>query len=304
MTPNNIQQNINLALFTTFRIGGPAKFFISVSAKEELSEAIAWAKAEAVPYFILGGGSNLLVSDSGFDGLIIKINNQDIKQDGNFLLAGAGARLSDLVAMSESACLSGLEWATGIPGSVGGAIRGNAGAYGQEIKDSLRSVEIFDADLEQFVVLPAQDIDFDYRHSDFKNHPEKIIWNALFELKPDDSDKIISVVKDILDKRLRLPRHPSAGCVFKNISLDSDLLKKLPIVSEMRVKKIPCAILIEALDLKGQQIGDALVSQEHANFIVNTNQATAEDVKALIKLIKEKVLSEYDLVLEEEIQYL
>jgi UDP-N-acetylmuramate dehydrogenase len=300
----NIQKNINLSQYTTFKIGGPAKFFISVSAKEELSEAIAWAKAEAVPYFILGGGSNLLVSDSGFDGLIIKINNQDIEQDGNFLLAGAGARLSDLVAMSESACLTGLEWATGIPGSVGGAIRGNAGAYGQEIKNSLKSVEIFDTSSEQFVVLPIQDINFDYRHSDFKNHPEKIIWSANFELKLDDSDKIISVIKDILDKRLRLPRHPSAGCVFKNISFDSDLLKKVSIVSEMKGNKIPCAILIETLGLKGQQIGDALISQEHANFIVNTNQATAEDVKALIELIKQKVLSEYDLVLEEEIQYL
>ncbi len=305
MIKDKIKNNIILAPYTTFKIGGPAKYFVEVKTKEELQEAIAYSQAENLAWFILGGGSNLLVSDQGFDGLVIKLKNEDLIDKGEQLIAGAGARLSDLVALSEIKGLSGLEWASGIPGSVGGAVRGNAGAYGQATGEALLEVEFFDTSDQQFKTLPASQLNFAYRHSLFKQDPSKIIWQAVFALKPGDQELISQSMAKILAERLaKQPQLPSAGCVFKNLTAADQLVEVLAASEKIKGGKLACALVVDNLGFKGQQNGGAEVSQEHANFIVNRQAATAKEVKALIDKIKQAAEAKYQIKLEEEIQYL
>lgn len=300
---DKMQRDVLLAPHTTFKIGGPAKFFVSVQTKEELAEVFAWLKAHNEPYFILGGGSNILVNDQGFDGLVIKIANEDLVRQDQELIAGAGARLSDLVALSETEGLSGLEWAAGIPGSVGGAVRGNAGAFGSATAETLTAVEFFDTTDESFKILPTDSLEFAYRSSLFKDNASKIIWQATFALQPGDRATIGQKMKAIVDVRLaKQPRYPSAGCVFKNLWATDQLASDLAAQDSIKGDKLACGLVVEKLGLKGQQIGGAKVSEEHANFIVNYNQATAADVLALIALIKQAAADKYNLDIEEEIQ--
>jgi len=305
MIEDKIKSNVALAPLTTFKIGGPAEFFVLVDNEAELKEALAWAKAKGKPYFILGGGSNLLVSDQGFTGLIIKLNNQEINFQNGSLLADAGARLSDLVAMSEVKALSGLEWAAGIPGSVGGAIRGNAGAFGLAMENSVSEVKFFDVEENNFKTWPADKLNFTYRHSLFKQDQTKIIWQASFSLTAGDQTEISQKIADIIDQRLkRQPNLPSAGCVFKNLSASKDSLKNFDPKDQIKGNKVACGLVVESLGLKGSKFGQAKISEEHANFIVNCGQATAKDVRGLIEQVRHEAEAKYDLKLEEEIQYL
>ncbi len=305
MIEDNIKPNINLADYTTFKIGGPAKFFIKAQTKDELGQALAWAKAKNLNYFILGGGSNLLVSDKGFDGLVIKLTNEEIEQSGNELVAGAGARLGEAVAWAAEAGLSGLEWAAGIPGSVGGAVRGNAGAYGGEISQTLKAVEFFDAATGQFTTLPTAELAYSYRSSLFKQDTSKIIWQATFALQPGDKEAVSAKVNALIAERLaRQPHEPSAGCVFKNLMASDDLVAKLSAAGKVKGNKLACGLVVESLGLKGKSVGGAKVSDEHANFVVNYAQASAQDVKTLVELIKQEAKARFNLELEEEIQYL
>lgn len=302
---DKIKTNVPLAPFTTFRIGGNAKFFVLVDDKDELKEALAFAAKNQVPYFILGGGSNLLISDNGFAGLVIKMNYQDIAIEGDILTSGAGAKLSEIVAWSADAGLGGLAWARGIPGTIGGAVRGNAGAFGQATGDNVLTVEYFDTETGEFKTLSKQDCAFTYRHSLFKSEGSKIVWQVKLQLTPGDKTQILEAMEEILDKRLPgQPKEPSAGCVFKNLSISEGLNAKLGIADNMPSGKLACGAVIEKLNLKGRQIGGAKISELHANFIVNTGEAKADDVMALINLIKQEARDKYNLVLEEEIQYL
>lgn len=301
--PEKIKQNINLSDYTTFKIGGPAKFFVSVNKKEELIEIFEWIEETGEKYFILGGGSNILVNDAGYDGLVIKLDNADLSRQDDVLMAEAGARLSDLVAMSEMEGLSGLEWAAGIPGSVGGAVRGNAGAFGSETAVNLQSVEFFDLVSRQFIVWPKEKLGFQYRSSVFKTDNTKIIWRANFVLRPGDPATIGQTMSDIVALRLtKQPQYPSAGCVFKNLSADQNMIKILAAQDSVRGGKLACGLVVEKLGLKGRCSGGAMVSEDHANFIINRDRAKATDVLALIALIKKEAQDKYHLDVEEEIQ--
>ena len=305
MILDKIKNNVNLAPYTTFQIGGPAKFFVLVDSKEELQEAINFAKTNNEPYFILGGGSNLLISDNGFAGLVIKINNQDISIEEDVLTTGAGAKLSEVVAWSANAGLSGLEWATGIPGTIGGAVRGNAGAFGGETSANVLTVECFDTKTGEFKILDKDECAFFYRTSIFKIDTDKIVWQIKLQLAHGEADKILAQMEEILTKRLsRQPKEPSAGCVFKNLLSAEELADKLAISDRIRGGKLACGLIVEKLNLKGQQIGGAKISDIHANFIVNANEAKAGDVQALINLVKQEAKDKYNLSLEEEVQYL
>jgi UDP-N-acetylmuramate dehydrogenase len=305
MINDKIKQNVILAPFTTFQIGGSAKFFVMVENKEELQEALAFAQDKGIPYFILGGGSNLLISDQGFPGLVIKINYQDIAIEGETLTAGAGAKLSETVAWAADAGLSGLEWACGIPGTIGGAVRGNAGAFGSDISASVMTVEYFDIATAEFTVLTKADCAFAYRTSLFKQATGKIIWQIKLQLIRGEAGHILTTMEEILAKRISgQPKEPSAGCVFKNLLSAQDLAEKLAISDKMRGGKLACGLIVEKLNLKGRQIGGAKISEAHANFIVNAGDAKAKDVRALINLIKQEAKDKYGLILEEEIQYL
>jgi UDP-N-acetylmuramate dehydrogenase len=305
MIEDKITKEVKLAPFTTWQIGGNAKFFVLVDNKEELQEALIFAETNQVPYFILGGGSNLLINDDGFTGLVIKINYQDIKIEGEIVTAGAGAKLSEVLAWSADGGLSGLEWATGIPGTIGGAVRGNAGAFGGELANNLLAIEYFDTVTKEFKTLSKDGCGFSYRASIFKADTNKIIWQVKLQLTPSEVDKILATMEDILTKRLTgQPKEPSAGCVFKNLLSAEDLADKLSLTGNIKGGKLGCGLVIDKLALRGKEMGGAKISELHANFIVNANNAKASDVLALINLVKQEAKDKYNLVLEEEIQYL
>lgn len=308
-----IQKNVPLARYTTFRIGGPAKFFVVVKNEKELIEALDYAKENKLEYFILGGGSNVLVSDKGFDGLVIKIGNNDIKIEGEKMYCGAGATLARAFRLAVDNDLSGMEWMIGIPGAtIGGSIRGNAEAFSVSMKDLVESVEVFDIDKNKFRLLKNNQCGFTYRSSIFKEKNNYLIWESVLKLKKEKKEIISSLIKKTLEHRnSNYPKFPSAGSIFKN-SITFDEIKKHNkklaeyatingIVS--RMGNVGSGFLIDYLDLKGKKIGGAMISEKHGNFIINTGGATAEDVVILISFIKQQVRGKLGIQLVEEVQY-
>ncbi|MFH1226202.1 MAG: UDP-N-acetylmuramate dehydrogenase [bacterium] len=287
---NGLSENEPLANHTNFKIGGPARYFFVAQNDEDLIKAVKAAKDLNLAYFILGGGSNILVSDKGFDGLVIKMQNVKIKmQNDNLKLknclitAGAGVKLSELIKLALDNGLIGMEFLAGIPGNVGGAIYGNAGAWGKGISDFVKEVKVFDGN--EIKIIKKEEADFSYRHSRFKETKE-IILEATLELTKGDVEISKQKIKEILEKRHANQPYqmPCAGCTFKNPSADQ-----------------PAAFLIEQCGLKGKTIGGAQVSEKHANFIVNTGQAKASEVRELTELIKKEVKNKFGVDLEEEI---
>ncbi|MCX6739791.1 MAG: UDP-N-acetylmuramate dehydrogenase [Candidatus Parcubacteria bacterium] len=304
-----VQIDVSLAKYTTFKIGGPAKYFFIAQDNEDLVRAMTFAKKLKIPGCVLGGASNVLISDQGFAGLIIINQAKDIvlKKD-NRVVADAGVNLMTLVNKTAEDGLIGLEWAAGIPGTVGGAVRGNAGAYGGQMSDNLIGVEVMRGS-KQFI-LDKKNCGFGYRDSVFK-HNNDLIISAEFQLQKGDKAQIQARIKEILAQRqAKQPlEYPSAGSVFTNVLIGShnqDLLKKVPNLPKeyLEYEKIPAAWLIEQLDLKGKTIGGAQISNKHANFIVNIKDASANDVIQLISLVKMKVRDTYGIELMEEIEYI
>jgi len=282
------KKNVALKNYTTFKIGGPAKYFCIVKTEKDLLQAVKWANKNNLPFFILGGGSNLLVADKGFNGLVIKIENCKLKIVNSKVIAGAGISLTTLLSVTANAGLSGLEWSAGIPGAtLGGAIRGNAGAFETGIKDVVRKVEVFDVRDLRFKIYDLRDCQFGYRESVFKKNSNLIIFSAELEFKKSDKKKIKEKVKEILSYRMsKHPKLPSAGSVFKNL------------------ENIRARDLIEKAGLKGKKIGRAQISDQHANFIVNLGGAKAKDVLELMNLAKKEVKNKLGIKIEEEIQIL
>ncbi|MEA3464097.1 MAG: UDP-N-acetylmuramate dehydrogenase [Patescibacteria group bacterium] len=307
---SKIEQNIPLAPLTTFKIGGPAKFFISVNTKEDLLGAYRWAKKNKEQVFILAGGSNVLINDNGVDGLVIKINNSGMAVKGERIECGAGASLSKAVRSTIGNNLSGLEWASGIPGAVGGAVRGNAGAYGLSMSDFIEIIEVFNKKKKKFEIFSNKDCKFCYRGSIFKKKNNYLIWSAVLKMKKSEFIKINSLIEKYSEMRAKnQPKLPSAGCVFKNLDF-VNLRQNTPIYANKAVEagavkggKVGAGWLINELGLKGKIIGGAKISLEHANFIVNTGKATAENVIMLISFIKQQVRTKFGVQLQEEIQY-
>lgn len=305
----NIQENIPLAPLTTFKIGGPARYFIIVSSEEELIEALKWAKDKKIPLFILGGGSNLLISDKGFNGLVIKlqINNCEVK--GNKIFAEAGTLLSKLVAESLKNSLTGLEWAVGIPGTVGGALVNNAGAFGKDISAIVEKAQVLDVDILKKKEITNKDCCFEYRQSMFKGNSSWIILSTVLNLSKGDSEKSREVIKENSKQRSYKQSQRSAGCFFKNISWDrkdinkEKLIKRFPeLKKHTTTPRLGVGFLIDYMGLKGKSINDAAISYEHASYIINKGSAKAEDVLILVNLVKERIQHHYGLFLEEEVE--
>jgi len=301
---NGLKENISLAKFTSFNIGGRAKYFFEGNNKREIIKAVSLAKQEDLPFFILGGGSNLLVDDKGYQGLVIKIQNSGLKiqkENSNFkVAAGAGTSLSLLVSNAAENGLSGLEWTVGIPGTLGGAIYGNAGAFGKSMKDIVKEVEVFDAKDLQVKIYSLEDCRFDYRESIFKKDKNLIILSAVLELKKGEKKEIENKMKRYLSERKK--KQPMgfacAGSVFKNPSFAQTSRRF------MTDRELSAGELIERCGLKGRSIGGAKISEKHANFIINLGKAKFSDVRRLIDLIKKRVRSKFGIELEEELQYL
>jgi UDP-N-acetylmuramate dehydrogenase len=290
--------NEPLSAHTSYRIGGPADLFVRVESRDELCRTVALARECQVPYFLLGAGTNILVSDKGIRGLVIgnraRGSSFEVRGGEAILWAEAGALLKDLVEESVRRGLAGLEWAVGIPGTVGGAVVGNAGAYGGYVSDILAQVAILQAN-GGIQELRAEELGFDYRTSRFKATNREIgapvpslaalpvILGAQFKLHPESVEVLQErVAKYTHQRQARQPSEPSAGSVFK------------------RTTQYPAGFLIEQAGLIGKRIGDAQISLKHANFIVNLGEARASDVKALMEAARDAVCKQFGIELELE----
>jgi UDP-N-acetylmuramate dehydrogenase len=310
-----VKENVLLKNFTTFRIGGKAKYFFLAKSKEDLIKAILLAKKFNLPFFILGGGSNLLVSDKGYNGIVIRFQISNFRFQKNKIIAGAGTPLAILVSEATKNSLTGLEWAAGIPGTVGGAIWGNAGAFGKSMADVVKEVEVLDTKDLRFKIYDFKKCKFGYRDSIFKHKKNLIILSAVLRLKKGKGKEIERKIRENLNYRKQTQplNFPSAGSVFKNVKF-TNLHKFTSNITNKKIREIcgrfedireiPAGWLIEKCGLKGKMIGKAKISEKHANFIVNLGGAKAKDVKKLIDFTKKKVKKIFGITLEEEIQYL
>lgn len=305
-----LKKNVPLKRHTTFKIGGPAQYFYIAKNKEEVTRAIAAAKKLQLPLFIFGGGSNLLVADAGIQGLVVRMQSATTTftlLSGGRIQAFSGADLGQVVSFSVKKSLQGLEWAGGLPGTFGGAIRGNAGAFGGEMKDTVVSVQALDSQfkLKHFTNTKAH---FSYRSSIFKEKGWTIV-SAIVKLKKGNAKEL----RAIADSRIayRKEKHPleypSAGSVFKNAAVEN-IPEKFMYLFQDKIKQdpfpiVPAAWFIIGAGLAGKKIGRAQISKKHSNYIINLGNAKAKNVLALISLVKKKVKEKYGIMLEVEVQY-
>jgi len=301
----HIDENVSLKDFTTFKVGGPARYFVRAETVEHLTEALTAAKKEDWPVFILAGGSNVIFPDAGFNGLVVLMSIHKLSVSGNELTAGAANMMSELVDASIKHNLAGLEWAGGLPGTFGGAIRGNAGAFRGEMKDSIKSVTSVNHHTGAIVIRTNAECRFGYRDSIFKHEHEAII-EATLTLKPGDA----TVLRQTADKWIafRQERHPleypNAGSIFKNTPVErvpqqwQDHYKEFIKIDPFPI--VPSGKIIQDAGLKGYQIGDAQVSEKHANYIVNLGHATANDIVELIGHIQTTIRHKFGIELETE----
>lgn len=303
-----VERNVSLAEYNTFKIGGKAQYFFIARNKDNLIKAIKTAKQLKLPFFVLGKGSNILFSDKGFKGLVVNFKFSKCEFKKNKVCAGVGVELNKLVRSAKKNSLAGLEWAIGIPGTLGGAIYGNAQSFFVRMSDIVESVEALDKRTLEIKNFSNQGCCFSLKNSIFKTNKDLIILSAVLKLKKGNKKGIEKRIKDYLSyRKTRHPlRFPSAGSVFINTETkieNTELLKQFPELKEFNKKGvIPSAYLIEQCGLKGKKIGNAQFSDKHANFIINLGGANAKDVLALINLAKQEVNKKFGILLKEEIQ--
>lgn len=283
----------DLATLTSFETGGPAKYFLVTNSAESTANAVKAASRLKIPIFIFGGGSNLLVSDLGFDGLVVKPEIRGLSLIGDSQIeSGSGEELSALVDYATDKACTGLEFAAGIWGSVGGAVYGNAGAFGGDIGTILVEATLVSR-TGKIEKVSRTDLAFDYRHSRVKETGE-IIVSAVFQVEKGDRPTIEKRVNEILAQREQ--KHPikgTAGCFFRNIP-----------DATQEYGKLPAGRLLEEVGAKQLTVGGAAVYPDHANIIVNTGKATSKDIRQLADIMKKKVLDRFGIELQEEIQQL
>ena len=277
-----ISQEVSLKKYSTFKIGGPAKFFAEPKSIADIRKLLMFCKKGNEKFFILGNGSNVLFSDNGYDGLVIKIGKN----------LEAGKSLHDVIQTAANSGLGGIEKLDGIPGTLGGAIYMNAGAHGQQISDCIKSV-VSVTNYGGIITRTNEECQFSYRSSVFKRLLDEIIVSAEFDFVPMSKEIINKNRKEVLAwRRKKQPlKYPNAGSVFKNPT------DNLPLTDS----HLSAGYLIDSCGLKGCRVGDAQVSELHANFIVNRGSATAADVKALMQKIVQEVEKKHGIVLEPEI---
>lgn len=288
LTAGTLLEREPMSKHTSFRIGGPADLFVQPANEEELWNALHLARQEKVPFFIVGNGSNLLVSDEGFRGMILHTGGmlKDISVEGDVIYAQAGALLSTVAKTALEHGLAGMEFAAGIPGTLGGAVCMNAGAYGGEMKDILLDAEVLTQEGER-LVLPVEELDLSYRHSVIfeKNY---VVLAAHIRLSRGDTAEIKNRMNELAGaRRDKQPlEYPSAGSTFK------------------RPEGYFAGKLIQDAGLKGYTVGGAQVSEKHSGFVINRGGATAEEVRFLIRQVQQKVRSQFGVELEPEVRML
>ena len=293
---NRLKRNVPLASYTTFGIGGKVDLFYPATKPEELISVVRMAQKLRLRFFILGGGSNILVSDLGFRGLVIKNECQRVLTNQDSITCQSGAFLGDVVNLACKRALSGLEFAAGIPGTVGGAVRGNAGAFGRSIGNVLTRAVIL-SEKGEIKEVDKGYFRFAYRESRLRScescgQTKEVLLSATFELKKQNKEEIEGKIKRNLKEREKsLPlKERSAGCFFKNVIAND--------------RKIPTGFLLDQVGAKGMHEGEAKVSTQHANILINAGNAKAEDVRKLARKLKKKVTEKFDIKLEEEVVYI
>ena len=283
----NIKENESMSKHTTYKVGGEVKYFVTPASIEELIELLKKLKEENTKYIIIGNGSNTIFSNNYYDGVVINLSNiNKVEFNDKKVYVEAGYQLIKLAIDAANRSLSGLEFAAGIPGNVGGSIYMNAGAYKSDMSSVIDEVTFLDENLN-IKTLKNEELEFSYRESIFQKH-NYVIISCVMSLTSGDKDEIIEIINDRKERRMSTQplEYPSAGSVFRN------------------PKDNFAGKLIEDLGLKGYSIGGAKVSEKHANFIINTGNATGEDIKSLIDYIKELVLEKYNIELQVEQRFM
>lgn len=304
--PNvSVSEGALLSLRTRFGIGGPAGAFVEAASEEAFAEALQIAQSSEAPYNVIGDGTNLIVSDQGFDGIVLRQTARAIEREGSVLRSQAGVELQALVDYSIEHGLRGLETMTGIPGSVGAAVYGNAGAYGHSIEERVQRVRFLDGVVIR-VFNPAE-CRFRYRESIFKEHKDWIILSVDLAMTPVPSAELRQTADEIF--KIRLAKYPAsmkcAGSIFKNLilaELPESVRRQIP-ERVVREGKAPSAFFLEQVGAKGMRSGDIHVAEYHANLIYNSGAGTARELCELIVDLKCRVLKQFGLELEEEVQY-
>lgn len=301
----SVAENVPLSRYTRFGIGGPAALLLETANEASFIQALSVVEAGRFPYVVIGGGTNLIVSDAGFDGVVLRLTANELRAEGNRVYAAAGAVLQDLVDFTIARGLAGIHTMAGVPGWVGAAVYGNAGAYGRSISESVAEVRFFDGAAVR--TFGKAECEFRYRESRFKRNRNWIIFSTLLELEPADAYELKKTAEGILEVRNRKypPAMKCAGSIFKNL-----LLAELP--GELRAEvpervviegKVPSAYFLEQVGAKGMRIGDIQVAGYHANLIYNAGAGTAAQLVEVIGELKGRVRERFGLELEEEVQY-
>lgn len=285
-TFGKVKENVDLKNYNTYKVSTFAKYLVDVRNVDSLIDLIKYLKENKIKYLILGNGSNIVLPDKDLDGVIIRLNGLNkIEIDDDEVYVEAGVMLPRLVNETVSNCLAGLEWASGIPGTVGGAVVGNAGAYLSDIFTFIEEIKVLDN--TEVKILKKSDVSYSYRHTSFKDNKDLIVLAVKLKLEKGNADESAEIMKNRLERRIKSQplNYPNAGSVFRNPEGDF------------------AGRLIEECGLKGKRIGGAMVSEKHANFIINYDNATAKDVRDLIKLVHDEVLKKMkvDLVIEQEL---
>jgi UDP-N-acetylmuramate dehydrogenase len=295
----------SLSAYTRFRIGGPAAVLCDTSDVQAFEEALTLAKSLALPRMVIGGGTNLIVSDAGFDGVVLRFTGANILQYGSAIRVESGAVLQDVVDYSIERGLKGIETLTGIPGYLGGAVYGNAGAYGHSIQELVQLVWFSDGDRVE--TLNNSACQFRYRESIFKDQKDWIILSTQLHFSEGDSAELAKTAADI--RTIRDAKYPPtmrcAGSIFKNVffaELPAAVQNEVP-PKVVREGKVPSAWFLEQVGAKGMQRGDIKVADYHANLIYNDGEGTAADLVIVIEELKRRVRERFGFALEEEVQF-
>jgi UDP-N-acetylmuramate dehydrogenase len=304
--PNlTVSSNTPLARHTRFGIGGPADLYAETCSAEAFIAALTAARSSGLPTMVMGGGTNLIVSDDGFRGIVLRYRAHGLHAANNRVMADSGAVLQDLVDFTVARGLKGLETLAGIPGSVGAAVYGNAGAYGHSISERVVSVRFYDGAAVR--VFNNEECRFEYRESIFKQHKDWIIFSTQLLLEPAEAEILVKISGDIV--KVRNEKFPvtmkCAGSIFKNLllkELSPAVAAQVP-ASAVREGKVPAAWFLEQVGAKGMRRGDIHVATYHANLIYNAGAGTAADLCALIQELKARVHERFGMELEEEVQY-
>lgn len=299
-----VKNDFPLAPLTTFRIGGSAQHFVDVRSEGEVREAIVWAKEHGVRLVVLAGGSNVLIPDGGLDALVMRMRGDLYEFGDGTVDAWAGTNLLVLIEAMGKLGWGGWEKLAGIPGSIGGAVRGNAGAFGPEIQDfvtSVRAMNLKTGETRDFV---HSECDFSYRHSFFKDNPDWLVLRVQLKLeKIEPEESALKAAETIGEREKRhLQNVQAAGSFFMNPTAPAHIVEQFETEKQVksRESRVPAGWLIEKAGLKGAKVGDAIASLQHPNYIVNQGQATAHDVRNLAQLIKLEVSSQFGVELREE----